>query len=157
MFRFPCLLCSQSPLLCVWDFQDVVRPADGVWRWDFRECLSPSHGEPLQGRWRADNPTVWVRGLQTYRQTSAVESCWGAPFSGHPCKIWQWWSLSMSSKFILDVLDIRMVSWWFHLFPPDDFWVPSCKQDCRGSAKIIMLICDFFLYHQSLLIYGLLI
>lgn len=54
-------------------------PADGAWRWVFWESLSPTHREPLQGRWRADNPTTRVRGLQTHRRTSAVESCCGAP------------------------------------------------------------------------------
>lgn len=81
------------------DFQDIAQPADGVWRWDFRECLSPSRGEPLQGRWRAHNPTAWVRGLQTCRQTSAVESCCGAPSTGHPCDIWLQQLLPMSTKY----------------------------------------------------------
>lgn len=80
-------LLPHSPLLRVCDFQDVARPADGVWR---RECLSPSHRESLQGRWRAYNPTARVRGLQTYRQTSAVVSCCGAPSTGHTTEMWHY-------------------------------------------------------------------
>lgn len=79
--------------------------ADGMWR---GECLSPSGGKPLQGRWRAHNPTARVGRLQSYRQTSAVESCGGAPSAGHHCEIWQWWLLSVSTKCTLKYLDIRM-------------------------------------------------
>lgn len=103
---------SQPPFFHICDFQDVAWPADGVWRWDFRKCLSLSHGEPLQGRWRADNPTARVKGLQTYRQTSAVESCCGVPSSGHPCERWQ--LLSMSSKCVL--IQEWVTAWWFHPF-----------------------------------------
>lgn len=99
-------LLPQSPLLSI--FQDIVRPADGVWRWDFRVCLNPSYREPLQGRWRADNPTARVGRLQNYRQTSAVESCCGAPSTGQHCEIWQCWLFSVSTKYILDCLDIRI-------------------------------------------------
>lgn len=85
VFSFPCLLCCLTPHSSV--FQDVARPADGVWR---TECLSPSHRESLQGRWRAYNPTARVRGLQTYRQTSAVDSCCGAPSTGHTTEMWHY-------------------------------------------------------------------
>lgn len=68
-----------------------------MWRWDLSLSLSLSHGDPLQGRWRADNPSVQVERLQSYRQTSAVDSCYGALSMGQHCEIWQCWSLPMSS------------------------------------------------------------
>lgn len=119
----------QSPLLSI--FQDVVRPADGVWWWDFRECLSLSHGEPLQGRWRADNPTARVGRLQSCRQTSAVESCCGAPSTGHPYEIWQWWLLSSVNCISWTTLILEWVTaWWLHLFY---CWVLT--QDVQYCAK----------------------
>lgn len=125
-------------------FQDVVRPADGVWRYDFRECLSLSHGKPLQGRWRANNPRARVGRLQSYRQSLAVDSCCGAPSTGHPCEIWQWWLLSVSAKFILDYLDIRMSH---SCFTSSFCWVLT--QDCQYCAKITMVICDGVYLHKK--------
>lgn len=94
-------------------------------------CLNPSYREPLQGRWRADNPTAWVGRLQNYRQTSAVGSCCGAPSTGqHGCEIWQCW-LSVSTKYILDCLDIRR----------SHSLVASPFQDWEYCILIVMVIC----------------
>lgn len=94
--HLPCCIASHSATFC--DFGDISQPADGVQRWDFRESLNPSHGVPLPGWWRADNPRASMRGLQTYKQTSAVEPCWGAPSAYHLCDIWHWRELSESMK-----------------------------------------------------------